>query len=155
MITGMAGKSRVFCLSTIFGLHREVLLTGHGDVALMDLLFFEISTEKQKMKGTYNVVLLLGAGFLFFHARMEETTGIILQEQILHTDVDNLPNRGETYHRQPGHPNILLRRCFRYIFVGESLNASFRGVWMSRDNLSRWWFQIFYMFTPIWGNDPI
>ena len=48
MITGMAGKSRFFCLSTIFGLHREVLLTGHGDVALMDLLSFEISTEKQK-----------------------------------------------------------------------------------------------------------
>ena len=21
--------------------------------------------------------------------------------------------------------------------------------------LSRWWFQIFFIFTPIWGNDPI
>jgi len=21
--------------------------------------------------------------------------------------------------------------------------------------ISRWWFQIFYMFTPTWGNDPI
>ena len=20
---------------------------------------------------------------------------------------------------------------------------------------SRWWFQIFFIFTPIWGNDPI
>lgn len=48
MITGMAGKSRVFLSLTIFGLHREVLLTGHGDVALMDLLILEISTEKQQ-----------------------------------------------------------------------------------------------------------
>ena len=95
-----------------------MLLTGHGDVALVDLFFLKSAQKNKKMKGTYNVVLLLGAGFLFFHARMEETTAIILQEQILYTDVDNLPNRGETYHRQPGHPNILLRRCFRYIFVG-------------------------------------
>ena len=21
--------------------------------------------------------------------------------------------------------------------------------------LARWWFQIFFMFTPFWGNDPI
>ena len=21
--------------------------------------------------------------------------------------------------------------------------------------VSRWWFQTFFMFTPIWGNDPI
>lgn len=88
----MAGKSRFFCLSTIFGLHREVLLTGHGDVAVMDLLFLKSAQKNKKMKGTYNVVLLLGAGFLFFHARMEETTAIILQEQILYTDVDSLPN---------------------------------------------------------------
>ena len=29
-----------------------------------------------------------------------------------------------------------------------SLFASFR-------NKTRWWFQIFFMFIPIWGNDPI
>lgn len=88
MITGMAGKSRLFCLSTIFGLHREVLLM----LPSWTCFFLKSAQKNKKMKGTYNVVLLLGAGFLFFHARMEETTAIILQEQILYTDVDNLPN---------------------------------------------------------------
>ena len=23
------------------------------------------------------------------------------------------------------------------------------------NSFSRWWFQVFFMFTPIWGNDPI
>ena len=27
------------------------------------------------------------------------------------------------------------------------------GKWCFKD-LSRWWFQIFFMFIPIWGNDP-
>ena len=25
----------------------------------------------------------------------------------------------------------------------------------STKSYTRWWFQIFFMFTPIWGNDPI
>ena len=35
------------------------------------------------------------------------------------------------------------------------------GVWRCRhffcalEEYSRWWFQIFFMFTPTWGNDPI
>ena len=25
----------------------------------------------------------------------------------------------------------------------------------AENNYTRWWFQIFFIFTPIWGNDPI
>ena len=34
--------------------------------------------------------------------------------------------------------------------------SSFLGPgWMNGwSSLSRWWFQIFFIFTPIWGNDP-
>ena len=28
------------------------------------------------------------------------------------------------------------------------------GGWLSKI-ITRWWFQIFYMFNPTWGNDPI
>ena len=29
------------------------------------------------------------------------------------------------------------------------------GVDRHATNMTRWWFQIFFMFTPTWGNDPI
>ena len=30
------------------------------------------------------------------------------------------------------------------------------GVWVKLGEwVSRWWFQTFFIFTPIWGNDPI
>ena len=33
------------------------------------------------------------------------------------------------------------------------------GLWTTKyrpwNTATRWWFQIFFMFTPIWGNDPI
>jgi len=28
---------------------------------------------------------------------------------------------------------------------------SFKKLWL----FSRWWFEIFFIFIPIWGNDPI
>ena len=29
------------------------------------------------------------------------------------------------------------------------------GLEMCNDLLSGWWFQIFFIFIPLWGNDPI
>ena len=29
------------------------------------------------------------------------------------------------------------------------------GDWIPRETITGWWFQICFIFTPIWGNDPI
>ena len=38
----------------------------------------------------------------------------------------------------------------------KSRKPSFATIyWKGGQPKSRWWFQMFYMFTPTWGNDPI
>ena len=39
-------------------------------------------------------------------------------------------------------------------FLGDKL-VSFPGVYDWKKTASSWWFQICFIFTPIWGNDPI
>ena len=40
--------------------------------------------------------------------------------------------------------------AFVFFFVGLTKRGRFSG-----GTSSRWWFQIFFIFTPTWGNDPI
>ena len=37
---------------------------------------------------------------------------------------------------------------------GSIWNQGEMFIWAA-ENRTRWWFQIFFIFTPIWGNDPI
>ena len=43
------------------------------------------------------------------------------------------------------------------LLLGKTIQFDFRIFfrWVMRKTTTRWWFQIFFIFTPIWGNDPI
>ena len=55
---------------------------------------------------------------------------------------------------------IISSKCF-FIFSDFSITfwSPSRGCltdfWMFLSGLTRWWFQIFFIVTPTWGNDPI
>ena len=45
--------------------------------------------------------------------------------------------------------------CHLKVVTSRNVHVFFKGEDMvSLTRLSRWWFQIFFIFTPIWGNDP-
>ena len=46
--------------------------------------------------------------------------------------------------------------------LGKEVPGAVLGVWACgkvnpsfKKKMPRWWFQRFFIFTPIWGNDPI
>ena len=61
----------------------------------------------------------------------------------------NLPPHQPTSHRNSRRPLWLWKpHCFP-LNKGRLLNQ------LSLRRVPRWWFQIFFIFTPTWGNDPI
>ena len=54
-----------------------------------------------------------------------------------------------------------LKMCQTYPLKGRKADSSPQPPWLSgvnsllRKGTTRLWFQIFFMFTPTWGNDPI
>ena len=70
--------------------------------------------------------------------------------------VDQLPT--STGDRRISEPSTVWPGCLGLTAVGGSC---WRLIVLEKDSVTRgffvsgWWFQIFFMFIPIWGNEPI
>ena len=50
--------------------------------------------------------------------------------------------------------NISMVRSSSHHFI-EVSRLAYREIAPPKITLTRWWFQIFFIFTPTWGDDPI